>query len=109
MAMNPAHKSRYAWGATPLLFPLLIGLVLRFCVRKGNQLVNAGNLTIAPPLSADSCAHRPTQVQLADCFAFGKGSRSSASAITNSCAKCGCDAPLPAPWVNLRCVFFARS
>src|SRR5881394_1753269 len=25
MAMKPAHKSRYAWGATPLLFPLLIG------------------------------------------------------------------------------------
>src|SRR6266542_1704225 len=27
MAMKPAHKSRYAWGATQLLFPLLIGFV----------------------------------------------------------------------------------
>ncbi len=28
--------------------------------------VKAGSLTIAPPLSADSCADSPTQVQLAD-------------------------------------------
>ena len=31
--------------------------------------MKAGSLTIAPPLSADSWAQRPTHVQFADCFA----------------------------------------
>ena len=37
--------------------------------------VNSGRRTSSPPLSADSCAHRPTQVQLAERRAFGNGSR----------------------------------
>jgi hypothetical protein len=39
--------------------------------------VNFGRCTILPPFSADSCAHRPTQVQLVDLTAFGAGSRPS--------------------------------
>ena len=39
--------------------------------------VKAGSLTILPPSSADWCAQRPTQVQLADWTALGNGSRSS--------------------------------
>ena len=54
-------------------------------------------------------AQSPTQVQLADWRALGNGSRSSTSAMTNSWARCGCEPPWPAPWVKLRCVFFARS
>lgn len=49
--------------------------------------VKAGSLTSAPPFKADSCAQRPTQVQLADWTAFGNGSRSATSAIANSCAR----------------------
>src|SRR6185503_12770961 len=71
--------------------------------------VNAGSFTTWPPFSAESCAHRPTHVQLADWRAFGNGSRFSSIAIKNSCARCGCDPPWPAPCVKLRCVFFARS
>src|SRR6185369_14072207 len=50
MAMKPAHKSRYAWGATPLLFPLLIGFVSEVFVsaqelkRKRRQLDNRAAL-----------------------------------------------------------------
>ena len=33
--------------------------------------LKSGKRTTSPPLSADSWAHKPTQVQLADCTAFG--------------------------------------
>ncbi len=49
------------------------------------------------------------EVQLADSQAFGKGSRSSINAMINSCAKCGCEPPCPAPCVKLKCVFSATS
>jgi hypothetical protein len=49
-----------------------------------DQCVKAGNFTIFPPAMADSWAHRPTQVQLADWTALGKGWRFEASAEANS-------------------------
>jgi hypothetical protein len=51
--------------------------------------LKSGNLMISPPLMADSCARIPTDVQLADSQAFGKGSLDSIKAIKNSWAKCG--------------------
>src|SRR6266446_7704983 len=71
--------------------------------------VNDGSFTIAPPWRADWWAQRPTQVQLADCLALGKGSRLLTRAVRNSWTRCGCEPPWPAPWVKLRCVFLARS
>lgn len=49
-----------------------------------DQCVKAGNFTIFPPAMADSWAHRPTQVQLADWTALGNGWRFEASAEANS-------------------------
>src|ERR1043166_902270 len=72
-------------------------VILRMSINVGSrvhecrlaQIVKAGSFTMAPPLRADSWAQSPTQVQFADCFAFGNGSRSSTNAIANSFARCG--------------------
>ena len=59
--------------------------------------LHSGSFMIAPPFIADSCARMPVQVQLALCFALGYGSRPSASAVTNSCTRCGWLPPWPPP------------
>lgn len=59
--------------------------------------VKSGSRTISPPFMADWCAQMPTHVQLALVTAFGRGSRSVASAATNSLTRCGCEPPWPPP------------
>src|SRR5208337_728521 len=62
-----------------------------------------GTSTLFPPFIADSCAHIPAMVQLAALRASTADSLSSTIALMNSCARCGCDPPWPAPWMNEVC------
>ena len=64
---------------------------------------NPGSSTLLPPFTADSCAQIPAMVQLAALRASTSDSLSSMMALMNSCARCGCDPPWPAPWMNEVC------
>jgi hypothetical protein len=64
---------------------------------------NVGMTTRWPPFMADSWAHRPTMVQLAEVAASGNAGRSPLTALKNACTRWGCEPPWPPPWVNERC------
>ncbi len=61
-----------------------------------------GITIFSPPFRADSWAHRPTMVQLAEVVASGKAGRSPLTAERKACTRWGCDPPWPPPCRNER-------
>ncbi len=73
------------------------------------RLSFGGMFAVDTPEQRRAGIHDSVQLALADWRAFGNGSRFSMMLITNSCARCGCEPPCPAPWMKDICAWSPAS